>query len=123
VFTDLRARGLGPALRDAADRYVALVDAVYRTPPTTGAIDYYVAAGLERAERVPVVAAEYLDEARQVEALAAEPHRRDEIAWQLARAYAAAGDAAHARPLLDAIVQSRSPHADEAAALRAQLAP
>jgi len=154
VFSELRARGLGPALHEAAGRYIALVDAAYRTPPTTGSIDYYVAEGLERAARDALVAAEYLDEARQVEALAAEPHRHAEIlaglaaawidaarpqlavtllaaeparlpelAWQLARAYAAAGDAAHARPLLDAIIAARGPHAADASALRARLAP
>jgi tetratricopeptide (TPR) repeat protein len=154
VFGDLRARGLGPALHDAAGRYIALVDAVYHTPPSAGSIDYYLAEGIERAARDPVVAAEYLDEARQVEALAAEPHRHAEIlaalaaawtdsarpqlavtllaaepvqppelAWQLARAHASAGDAAHARPLLDAIVKAHGPHAVEAAELRTRLAP
>jgi tetratricopeptide (TPR) repeat protein len=152
VFADLRARGLGPALRDAADRYVAAVDAVYRMPPTAATIDYYLTEGVARAGGEPAIAAEYLDEARQVEALAVEPHRHLEIvaalaaawtdsrrpelavalvtgerepspdlAWQLARAYAAGGDAAHARPLLEAIVEQRGPRSGEASALLAQL--
>ena len=171
VFAELRARGLGPALHDAAGRYVATVDAAYQAPPAAASIDYYLAAGLERLATDPLVAAEYLDEARQVEALAAQPHRHPEIVaalaaayndsgrpqstialataerpapppgktsaspaappaspsapdseltWQLARARAATGDAAHARPLLDAIIKSRGPHAT---ALLAKLAP
>jgi tetratricopeptide (TPR) repeat protein len=154
VFAELRARGLGPALHDAAGRYVAVVDAAYQTPPAAASIDYYLAEGLERAGRDPVVAAEYLDEARQVEALAAERHRHPEIVealaaawngaarpqlviglvaaerspspeltWQLARAHAAAGDAAHARPLLEAIARARGPRAADATALLARLAP
>lgn len=153
VFAELGARGLGPALRDAADRYVAAVDAAYHAPPAAGAIDYYLAEGTQRAARDPAVAAEYLDEARQVEALAAEPHRHAEIVaalaaawtdshrpvpatallagerdpgpevrWQLARAYAAGGDPAHARPLLEAIVQQHGPRSGDASALLAQLA-
>lgn len=152
VFAELRARGLGPALREAADRYVAAVDAAYHSPPVAGSIDYYLAEGMERV-REPVVAAEYLDEARQVEALAVEPHRHVEIvtalaaawcdsrrperavallagerapsaelSWQLARAYAATGDAAHARPLLEAIVQAHGARSGDASALLAQLA-
>ncbi|HET7502864.1 MAG TPA: hypothetical protein VFK02_17700 [Kofleriaceae bacterium] len=154
VFVGLRARGLGPALDEAAARYVAEVDAAYRTPPAPVAIDYYIAQGLELAGSAPVVAAEFLDEARQVEALAAAPHRHGEIiaalaaawnaagraqaaidvvlaerspapdaSWQLARAYLALGDPAHARPLLDAIARGRGPHAAEAAALIAKLPP
>ena len=95
-----------------------------------------------------------VDEARQVEALAAQPHRHVEIiaglatawndagrtqavialvaaeraptpelTWQLARAHAAAADAAHARPLLEAIIKAHGPHAGEATALLARLAP
>jgi hypothetical protein len=154
VFAELRARGLGPALQDAADRYVAAVDTAYQAPPATGSIDYYLAQGLEWAGRDPSVAAEYLDEAHQVEALAAHPYRHleivvalatawndsgrpqlavtllaterresPELAWQLARGYAAAGDATHTRPLLEAIVKARGTHAAEAAALLARLAP
>lgn len=154
VFAELRARGLGPALHDAAGRYVAAVDAAYQTPPATASIDYYLAEGLERAAADPIVAAEYLDEARQVEALAAQRHRHleivaalaaawndagrtqpvialvtaertppPELTWQLARAYAAAVDGARARPLLEAIIQAHGPHATEATALLARLAP
>jgi uncharacterized protein HemY len=154
VFAELRARGLGPALQDAAGRYIAAVDAAYRAPPLAASIDYYLAEGLERAGRDPVVAAEYLDEARQVEALAAQPYRHleiiaalvtawndggeplpvvglvtaerarsPELTWQIARAYAATGDAAHARPLLETIAKAHGAHDAEAAALLARLAP
>ncbi|HEU4728661.1 MAG TPA: hypothetical protein VFT22_12245 [Kofleriaceae bacterium] len=154
VFAGLRARGLGPALDEAAGRYVAQVDAAYRTAPAPASIDFYIAQGLELAGRDPLLAAEYLDEARQVEALAAAPHRHGEIittlaamwnaagraqaaielvlaerappadaTWQLARAYLAIGDAAHARPLLDAIAKGHGAHAAEAAALIAKMAP
>jgi uncharacterized protein HemY len=153
LFADLRARGLGPALHEAAGRYIALVDATYQAPPQAGSIDYYLSEGVARAASTPVVAGEYLDEARQVEALAREPHRHLEIlealaaawndggrpqlvlglaiepapslelTWQRARAYVATGDAAHARPLLDAIGKANAARAAEAAALRAQLPP
>lgn len=154
VFAELRARDLGPALHDAAGRYVAAVDAGYQTPPTAASIDYYLAEGLERAAADPVVAGEYLDEARQVEVLAAQRYRHleiiaglaaawndagraqpvialvaaerappPELTWQLARAYVATADAVHARPLLEAIRKARGPHAAEATALLARLAP
>jgi hypothetical protein len=153
VFTELRARGLGPALDEAAGRYLSLVDATYQAPPPAGSIDYYVSEGVARAASAPAVAAEYLDEARQVEALAREPHRHLEIVealaaawndsgrpqrvlglavepapslelnWQRARAFVATGDAAHARALLDAIRKAQAAHAAEAAALLARLPP
>ncbi|HEX2685439.1 MAG TPA: hypothetical protein VHN14_02415 [Kofleriaceae bacterium] len=153
VFAGLRAHGLGPALDDAAERYVAKIDATYRVAPSPGALDYYVAQGLELAASDPVLAAEYLDEAHQVELLLAERYRHAEIvaalarawnasgrprdvvallagekplspdaSWELARAYAAVGDAVHARPLLEAIVKARGAHQAEAAALLARLA-
>jgi hypothetical protein len=87
VFAELRERGLGPALHEAAGRYIALVDATYQAPPSVASIDYYLAAGLERAASAPAVAAEYLDEARLVEARAAEPHRHLEILEALAAAW------------------------------------
>ena len=151
VFAELRARGLGPALHEAAGRYISLVDADYQGPPPAGSIDHYLSEGIARAASAPVVAAEYLDEARQVEALAREPHRHLEIVealaaawndsgrpqlvlgmtieaaqsleltWQRARAFVAAGDAAHARPLLDAVSKAQAAHAAEAAALLSQL--
>src|SRR5262249_45895477 len=130
VFAGLRARGLGPVLDEAAARYVDLIDAAYQAAPGNPTIDYYVDQGLELAGSNPVVAAEYLDEARRVEALARTHYRHGEIvaalgkvwnatdhahavvellagepsptaeaSWQLARAYAALGDGAHARPL------------------------
>lgn len=152
VFAQLRARGLGPALEDAAGRYVSLIDATYQTPPPPGSIDYYLSEGVARAAGGAVIAAEYLDEARQVEVLAREPHRRLEIlealaaawndssrpqlvldlplepaslerTWQRARALVATGDAVRARPLLEAVASAHAARAAEAAALRAQLAP
>lgn len=91
VFAELRARGLGPALRDAADRYVAAVDAAYRTPPAAGAIDYYLAEGTERAVRDPAVGAEYLGEAaaRGHRPAARRAQRRRQGAARAARALTA----------------------------------
>jgi len=91
VFAGLRARGLGPALDAAASGYVDAVDTAYRGAPTTASIDYYLAQGLELAAPDPVLAGEYLDEARQVEALAPARHRRLEIATALAAAWNASG--------------------------------
>lgn len=152
MFGELRAGGLGPALRDAAGRYIAIVDAVYQAPPPAASIDYYLVEGLARAAGDPRVAAEYLDEARQVEALARAPHRHleilealaaawndsgrpqrvidlaiepapsSELTWQRARALAATGDAARARPLLEALARAPSARAADAAALLARLA-
>jgi FimV-like protein len=67
------------------------VDTAYKLAPTTVSIDYYLAQGLELAGRDPVLASEYLDEARQVEALAAARHRRLEILAALAAAWNAGG--------------------------------
>jgi hypothetical protein len=151
VFAGLRTRGLGPALDEAAGRYVDAVDLAYRRPPEPATIDSYLDTGLGLLASDAVIAAEYLDEARLVERLAAAPHRRDEIAaalaaawnatgrprlvieafadaaapelrWQLARAYAAAGDTTRARPLL-ALFAKAGPHGAEAAALLAKLPP
>lgn len=152
VFAGLRTRGLGPVLDEAAAHYVDAVDLAYRRPPEMATIDSYLETGLALAASDPAVAAEYLDEARLVERLAAAPHRRDEIVaalaaawnatgrprlvveafadaaapelrWQLARAYAAAGDAARARPLLGPIAAAGGPRGAEAAALLAKLPP
>jgi tetratricopeptide (TPR) repeat protein len=153
VFAGLRARGLGPALDEAAGRYVAAVDTLYKTAPTEASIDYYLAQGLEIAGRDPVLAGEYLDEARQVEALATARHRRLEIitalavawnasgraqavvdllaversspdlTWELARAFVTLGDTPRARALLDTIVKTHGAHGDEASALLAKLPP
>jgi tetratricopeptide (TPR) repeat protein len=152
VFAGLRTRGLGPALDEAAARYVDAVDLAYRRPPEPAVIDSYLGTGLGLAAAEPAIAAEYLDEARLAEALGAAPHRRDEIAaalgaagnaagrprlvidalegaaapeprWQLARAWAAVGDAARARPLLEEAAKPGGPHAAAAAALLAKLPP
>jgi hypothetical protein len=152
VFAGLRSRGLGPALDEAAARYVGAVDLAYRRPPEPATVDSYLDTGLGLVASDGVVAAEYLDEARLVERLAAAPHRRDEIAaalaaawnatgrsrlvtetfadaaapelrWQLARAYAAVGDAARARPLLAQLAAAGGPRGAEAQALLAKLSP
>jgi hypothetical protein len=146
VFAGLRTRGLGPALDEAAGRYVDAVDAAYRTKPDDDVIDYYVDAARDLE---PAVAAQYYDEARLIDdsrhrrdeiavglatswnaagkphavidALAADPTLPAEASWQLARAYVAVGDG-RARTLLDALVK-RGAHATEAAALLAKLPP
>jgi hypothetical protein len=153
VFAGLRQRGLGPALDEAAARYVAAVDNAYRTPPTTTPVDYYLAEGSELAGKEPLVAAEYFDEARQVETLAAQRYRRaeilarlaaawnagkrpravieqlanepitDDLAWELARAYVATNEPAKARALLDPIARGNGPHATEAGGILAKLPP
>jgi FimV-like protein len=91
VFAGLRARGLGPALDEAANRYAQMVDTAYKTAPTAGSLDYYIAQGLELAGRDPALAGEYLDEARQVEALATTHPRHLEILTALAAAWNASG--------------------------------
>ncbi len=106
VFAELRARDLGPTLHDAAGRYVAAVDAGYQTAPAATSIDYYLAEGLERAASDPVVAAEYLDEARQVESLAAQPHRHLEIIAGLAAAW---NDAGRAQAVIALVTTERAP--------------
>jgi hypothetical protein len=106
VFAGLRARGLGPALDDAAGRYVAAVDAAYKLAPAPASIDYYLAQGLELAARDPALAGEYLDEARQVEALAAARHRRVEIVTALAAAWNASG---RAQAVIELLAGERPP--------------
>jgi FimV-like protein len=150
VFAGLRSRGLGPALDEAAGRYVDMVDLAYRAAPEVATIDAYLDGGLALVASEPVVAAEFLDEARQVEALGATRHRHPELVaalastwnatgharavvdvlggepglgWELARAYVALDDAAHARPLLEQLVAAAGPHAAEAKALLAKLRP
>jgi len=118
VFADLRTRGLGPALDEAAGRYVAEVDRGYAQAPEPVVVDAYVAQGLALSDNR--LAAAYLDEARQVEELLPERHRRDEIAWELARRYAAVGDS-RARALLEPIAAGGGPHAGEAADMLAKL--
>ena len=93
VFAGLRARGLGPVLDEAAGRYINAVDTAYKAAPTAASLDYYIAQGLEIAGRDPVLASEYLDEARQVEALATAHYRHLEILTALAAAWNASGRA------------------------------
>ena len=154
VFARLQSQGLGPVLDAAAQRYVAVIDAAYRAAPADGTVAYYIAQGRALLASDPVVAAEYLEEARLVDALAAlHPARPDldealaaaynalgrasdvvallaaapapsrEARWQLGRAYAAQGDAAHARAVLAPLAADGGPHAAEAAALLAKLPP
>ena len=120
VFADLRTRGLGPALDDAAARYIAEVDRGYASAPEPVVVDAYLAQGLALAD--PRLQAAYLEEARQVEQLLPQRHRTDEIVWSLGRAYAALGDV-RARPLLEPIAAAGGPHAAEATALLAKLPP
>jgi hypothetical protein len=151
LFAGLRSRGLGPALDEAAARYVAAVDAVYVAPPSDATIDYYVDTAREGASD-PIFAAELLDEAHRIDVFAGEHHRHAEIsialaaawnalgrsrdvidllapertlagdaAWQLARAYVTAGDTDRARVLLDTVIAGKGALASEATDLRAKL--
>ena len=152
LFVGLRARGLGPVLDDGAARYVEAIDVAFKAAPPAPAIDFYLQRGLELGDRDPA-AGEYLDEARQVEALASERHRRAEIFEALARTWNATGRAQivvevlgsepgltaetrwqlarayvavgdpRARVQLQAIVKTAGAHANEATALLANLAP
>lgn len=118
VFADLRTRGLGPALDGAAARYVDQIDRGYAKIPEPVLVDVYIAQALALSDGRLVAA--YLDEARQVEELLPAPHRRDEIAWELARRYVALGDA-RARALLEPIAAGGGPHATEAADMLVKL--
>lgn len=93
VFAGLRTRGLGPTLDAAAARYVDAVDAAYDKPPTPTTIDVYIAQATEIAVTDPIVACELLDEARLVESLAPDRHRRSEILAALGAVGNAAGRA------------------------------
>lgn len=118
VFADLRTRGLGPALDAAAGEYVAEIDRGYAQRPSPVVVEAYLAQGLALADAR--VSAAYLEEARQVDELAA-THRADEIGWELAKRYVAAGDAAKARPILEPIAAGHGAHAAEAADMLAKL--
>jgi tetratricopeptide (TPR) repeat protein len=97
-----RLRGLGPVLDETAARYVAAVDLAYQVAPTAATIDSYIAQARELAASEPVVAGELYDEARQVEGLAAAPHRHAEIMAGLGAAWNATGRAAVVAELLAA---------------------
>jgi len=56
-----------------------------------------------------------------IDALADDRARSPDGSWELARAYVATGDAARARPLLDALIRGGGARARDAAALRAGL--
>ena len=86
-FAPLQGQGLGPALEDAAQRYVVAIDRLYASPPSVKAIDAYLADGVAVARAgEPLVAAEYFEEAREVEAFGPTPYRRAEIRTALAAA-------------------------------------
>ena len=148
VFADLRTRSLGPALDEAAERYITAIDVAYAVASGDALIDRYVALAHDASDD-PVFAAEMWDEARLIDAmagqhahhaeiigalvvawgktnpkgviavLAGEPARDPEQDWQLARAYTAVGDAVHARALLEVIAQGSGAHAAEAAGMLA----
>jgi hypothetical protein len=118
VFLALRERGLGPALDDAAARYIAAVDRGYATPPPAVVVDTYLAQGLALAD--PRLRAAYLEEALAVEALLPARYRHDDIVWSLAQVYVKLGDG-RARAMLESL--AGGPHADAAAALLSTLLP
>jgi hypothetical protein len=150
VFAGLRSRGLGPALDEAATRYVRAVDEAYVAPISEDTVEYY--ATQAREETDGVLAVELWDEARLaddhaasharrtevvdalaaawnaidrptrvIDVLATDPARSAESSWQLARAYVAVGDRGHAAPLLDGVVRGGGLHAAEAARVLASL--
>ena len=149
VFAGLHAQRLGPVIDDAVLRYVAAIDAAYREPPSAKAIDAYIdqargsandlvvsaeifdearaeealAPTRHRHDEIAIALAttwNALARSRDTIALlAAEPALPAEATWQLARAYRAAGDLAHARPLLEKLVAGRGPRAQDAAGLLA----
>jgi tetratricopeptide (TPR) repeat protein len=153
VFAALRSHGLGPALDQVAALYIERVDAAYAKPASDATIDYYVdhaheASGdalfaaelIDEAHQVEALSPAHHRHAEIVAALGAawngigrvqdvihvlgaEPEPSADMRWQLARAYAIAGDAAHARPLLDALVAANGPWVSDAIALRATLPP
>lgn len=105
VFAALRTRGLGPALDEAAARYVAAVETLYKAAPQPATIDIYIAQAAELAVADPVVAAEVLDEARLVEALAPTRHHHAEILAALGAAWNASG---RARSVIDTLGADRA---------------
>jgi hypothetical protein len=118
VFLALRERGLGPALDDAAARYIDEVNRGYATAPEPVIVDAYLAQALALSD-VRLRAA-YLEEAQQVEELLPTRHRREDIVWPLAQVYVKLGDG-RARAMLESL--AGGPHATEAAALISQLPP
>ena len=153
VFAGLHARGLGPVIDEAAVRYVAAIDLAYREPPTAQAIDAYIAQARDAARDLAVSAeileearaVEALATARHrhdeiaialattwnaigrakdtIGMLGAKAALPVEGTWQLARAYRATGDDAHARPLLQKLVTGGGERARDAAALLAPPSP
>src|SRR5205085_1814454 len=85
VFTGLRTRGLGPALDEAAARYITAVDVAYEMTSADAVIDAYVALAREANE--PVFAGEAWDEARMIDALASRHAHHAEIVSALATAW------------------------------------
>lgn len=153
VFAGLRSHGLGPALDEAARRYIDAVDLAYRKRPEAATVDSYFDSGRALLAHEPAIAAEYLDEAREVDSLSGS-HRHVEVlvalatawnatrrpqlvvdllapetalsnegTWQLARAYVEVGDGPHARTMLTTLSKTGGPHTDDAKALLAKLPP
>lgn len=106
VFAHLQTRGLGPVLEAAAARYIATIDAAYQGPPADGTVAFYVAQGRALLATDPVVAAEYLDEARLVDGLAALHPARAELDETLAAAWNAIG---RAHDVVDLLASVPSP--------------
>jgi FimV-like protein len=90
VFVGLRNRGLGPVLDEAATRHVDAIDAAYQQAPESVSVEFYLAEGQALIARDPVVAAEYLDEARLVEALGRDRAHHAEILAAVGTAWNAA---------------------------------
>lgn len=116
VFVALRARSLGPVLDESARRYVTAIDGVYATPPPATAIDALIDQGRAFAKAGRhLVALELYDEARQVEALAVERHRRGEL-------LAALGAEANAARRPQAAIAALAPEATASPEITWQLA-
>jgi tetratricopeptide (TPR) repeat protein len=90
VFVGLRDRGLGPVLEEAVTRHVEAIDAAYQQAPEPVALELYIAEGQSLIARDPVIAAEYLDEARLAETLGRDRAHHSEIIAALGTAWNAA---------------------------------
>jgi hypothetical protein len=120
VFAGLRARGLGPALDDAAARYIAAIDAAYAITPGDSVVDAYVALAHDTEDAV--LAGEIWDEARLVDTISTRHARAADIraaldaAWEIART-------THSLAALQAIARSGGAHAADAASMLASPPP
>ena len=121
TFAALRARGLGPALDEAAARYIAAIDAAYVMTSGDAVVDAYVGLAREAGSDA-VLAGEIWDEARLVDAMSARHARGSEIAAALDAAWRAARNA-RSIPALHAIARSGGAHAADAASMLARPPP